>query len=142
MKMLSNYPAPTQKELDLVKTSIANNWKEKMESTRGMASQINESISRGDPFDVYNRFDVLKSVTVDDITRIAKDTFVKDKSTVGWFMPGEVEADRGAESYSVGVYPNAPALEEIPIPDTSYLNLQDTSECAPTYAFTKYNSSI
>jgi len=141
MKMLSNYPAPTQKELDLVKTSIANNWKEKMESTRGMASQINESISRGDPFDVYNRFDVLKSVTVDDITRIAKDTFVKDKSTVGWFMPGEVEADRGAESYSVGVYPNAPALEEIPIPDTSYLNLQDTSECAPTYAFTKYNSS-
>lgn len=141
MYMLSNYPPPTQKELDLVKKSIANGWSEKMESTRGMASQINESLSRGDPFDVYNRFDVLNTVTVEDITRVAKNTFVKDKSTVGWYMPGSVRSDAKMETYNVGTYPSAPSISNIPVPDTSILKLQDMSECTPTYAFTKYDSS-
>lgn len=141
MEMLSDYPKPSQKELDLVKTSIANGWSEKMESTRGMASQINEAISRGDPFDVYNRFDILKSVTVDDIVRVAKDTFVKDKSTVGWYVPGEVQADKEPQTYDVGTYPKAPAIEELAVPDTSFLRLHEASDVAPTYAFTKYDSS-
>jgi zinc protease len=141
MKMLSEYPTPTQRELDLVKTSIANKWKGQMESTRGMASQVNEAISRGDPFDVYNRFDILKSVTTEDITRVAKATFVKDKSTIGWYMPGTVGSDAQAEKYDVGVYGKAPSVEAIPVPDTSYLKLQDMSDCAPTYAFTKYGSA-
>tara|TARA_B100000519_G_C14242432_1_gene437998 strand:- start:400 stop:2523 length:2124 start_codon:yes stop_codon:yes gene_type:complete len=141
MKMLSNYPTPTQKELDLVKTSIANRWKGQMESTRGMASQVNEAISRGDPFDVYNRFDILKSVTREDIARVAKATFVKDKSTVGWYMPGTVGSDAEVSKYDVGVYGKAPAVEAIPVPDTSYLKLQDMSDCAPTYSFTKYDSA-
>lgn len=141
MNMMSNYPQPTEKELELVKKSIANGWSEKMESTRGMASQINESLSRGDPFDVYNRFDILKTVSVEDITRVAKDTFVKDKSTVGWYMPGSVKSDAKMETYNVGTYPLSPSISNIPVPDTSVLKLQDMSECTPTSAFTKYDSS-
>ncbi len=141
MQMLQQYPKPNEKELELVKTSIANSWKEKMESTRGMASEINEAISRGDPFDVFNRFEVLKSITTDDVARVAKGTFVKDKSTVGWYMPGEVPKDTPSESYNVGVYGQAPAVEDIVVPKTSYLKLQDMSTCTSTSSFTKYNAA-
>lgn len=141
MKLLLDYPKPTIKELELVKTNISNAWKEAMESTRGMASEVNEAISRGDPFDVFNRFDVLKSVTIEDIERVSKNTFQKNKSTVGWFMPGEVKNDVKPEKYTVGVYPQAPEIDAIPVPETSTLKLQDTSETAPTFTFTKYDSS-
>ena len=90
-----------------------------MESTRGMAMEINEAIARGDPFDVYNRVAVLNSVSVKDIMRVIKETFVKERSTVAWFLPGKApESVPSTESYKVGIYPKSPDISAIPKPET------------------------
>jgi len=142
MDMLKNYPTPSQGDLDQVKRSIEFEWKEAMESTRGMAMEINEAISRGDPFDVYNRFDVLKTVTPGDIERVAKQTFVEERSTIGWFMPGQKSTEIDLTSnYEVGVYPKAPNIEDLEAPDTTTIKFAESSTTTDTSAYTKYNSA-
>lgn len=140
--LLENYPKPTDEQVILAKRSIEYGWREAMESTRGMAMEINESIARGDPFDVFNRFKILNSVTTEDIMRVVENTFVKTRSTVGWFLPGEAAPKlESPKTYDVGIYPSAPAISEIPKPNTSSINFKDVTDVTPTSAFMKYNSS-
>lgn len=142
MQLLQQYPRPDESDLKLAKRSLEFKWKEAMESTRGMASEINEAISRGDPYDVFNRFDVLKSVTSDDILRVASEIFVKHRSTVGWFMPGNnAKLENSVSKYDVGIYPSAPSIESIPLPATNTINFADVSDTTKTSAYTKYNSA-
>ena len=143
MNLLEEYPRPSDSELDLVKKSLANEWSEKMESTRGMAMEINESISRGDAFDVHNRFDILKSITADDIVAVARKTFKVNQSTVGWFIPATKEdtvSPIKPEKYTVGVYPTAPAIESIPVPSSTRMNFKDATTSSLTSTFMKYNT--
>ena len=142
MDLLKNYPAPSVEELNQVKRSIEFGWKEAMESTRGMASEINEAVARGDPFDVYNRFEVLKSVTPADIARVVKDTFVEERSSIGCFMPGnKLKQTDNQQKYEVGVYPKAPNIDEIEAPSTTNIKFAESSKTTNTSAYTKYNSA-
>ena len=141
-KLLQNYPEPTRQQVQLAKTSIEYGWKEAMESTRGMAMEINEAIARGDPFDVYNRMDILKTVSVKDIMRVIKETFVKERSTVAWFLPGKAsESVPSTESYKVGIYPKSPDISAIPKPETSNVQFHTVAETTATSSFMKYNSA-
>jgi len=141
MKLLQNYPKPSQSELDAAKASIEYGWKEAMESTRGMASEINESISRGDPFDVYTRFDTLRNVTLDDVMRVAQDTFKVDTSTVGWYMPGKRHSEKTEVPLAVPKYAPAPPIEKLRAPASTSLKLNDVTQVTQLSAFTKYNSA-
>lgn len=142
MHLLKNYPAPSMDELNQVKRSIEFSWNEAMESTRGMAMEINEAISRGDPFDVYNRFEILKTVTPADIVRVATDTFVEERSSIGMFMPGATKsALETVGKYEVGTYPMAPSIDSLQSPPTQTLKLVETSTTTKTSAYTKYNSA-
>ena len=141
MELLQTYPKPSQKELDAAKASIEYGWKESMESTRGMASEINEAISRGDAFDVYNRFRVLRKVTADDIVRVAKATFNVDRSTVGWFLPGEQHELLPEPEYSPPKYSVAPSIDSLRAPSSTQIKLEEVTKTSETTAFTKYNSA-
>lgn len=141
MKLLENYPRPSQQELNAAISSVDFGWKEAMESTRGMASEINEAISRGDPFDVYNRFKVLHRVTVDDVLRVAKATFNKDRSTVGWYIPGEKAELETPKEVKTPAYSSAPPIDSLVVPKTSSIKLGDVTKMENTSAFTKYKSS-
>lgn len=75
--------------LKRAKKSLHNEWENEMVGTKNTAMALNEAIALGDPFDVHRRFEVLDSVSMEDITRVAKDIFNVDRSTVGWLLPGE-----------------------------------------------------
>jgi len=142
MNLLSHYPKPTKEQLDQVKRSMKFQWEEAMSSTRSMAMEINEAIARGDPFDVYNRFDVLDTVTPEDIERVVKNTFVTERSTVAWFTPGEtLEQQETVGQYAVEEYKQAPEIESLVAPQTQSLKFADSSITSDTSVYTKYNAS-
>lgn len=141
MDVVTNFPSPSEAQLALAKTSIKYAWKEAMESTRGTAMAINESIARGDPFDVFNRFQVLDSVTVADIARVAKATFQLPQSTVGWFVPGNAPVDVNMTNYSTPKYSHAPAVETIPTPPSVAFKLNDITSADEASAYTTYKSA-
>lgn len=76
--------------LKRAKQYIRNAWDNEMLGTRKTAMAINEAIARGDAFDVFNRHEVLSSITVQDVRRVATDIFNLKRSTVGWLYPGQV----------------------------------------------------
>ena len=134
---IKNFKAPTPERLAVVKRGIEFGWKDKMESTRGLAMEINEAIARGDAYDVYNRFDVLKSVTVDDITRVVSKYFDKDKSTVGYFVPGSTkQEDFIRMDYKTPEYDVSP--EQLERPMSTELNFQEASDVTHGLTYTKY----
>jgi len=142
MDYLQSYRRPSVEDLQAAKRTIRFDWESAMETTQGMAMEINEAISRGDSFDVFHRFDILNDVSVDDITRVARQTFVTDQSTVGWFLPGNAQEERNfSEHYPVGAYPNAPTIDNISAPMTNNVNFVDTSTSSLCSRFTKYDSS-
>jgi len=91
ISLLQNLPVVDEDHLRSVKNEIMFGWKSEMQSTQGMSSSVTEAISRGNAFDVYERFDVLESVTADDISRVSKLYFNLDRSTVVMSYPGEVQ---------------------------------------------------
>ncbi len=141
MDLVTNFPAPTEDSLNLAKTSIKYSWKEQMESTKGTAMAINEAIARGDAFDVFNRFNVLDSVTVKDIKRVANETFQISKSTVGWFVPGDIQKLTPRSAYSTPKYEIAPAVDQLTVPPSSLLKLNDITISNQTSAYTSYDSA-
>lgn len=137
--MLRNFPRPTEERLTAIKNSIENSWKTSMEGTQGMASEVNEAISRGDAFDVFNRFDVLKDVTADDVKRVADKYFDFDKSTVAVFYPGkEHTSNISDETYSKPSYEKAPRT--LKAPKSTSVDFSNV-KTAKGYAYCQYPSS-
>lgn len=99
------------KQLSEAKQLIKNHWNDELQSTQKMAMAINEAVARGDAFDIYNRFDILETVTAKDLYRVTE-TLKVDQSTVGWFLPSKeaVSSQFTEESYQPGVYPKAPEI--------------------------------
>jgi len=90
LKVTKMFQGALGDRLEKAKHVIRNEWSNEMSGSRGIASTINEAIARGDPFDVFNRIEVLDSVTGDDLKRVASKIFDVRQSTVGWLLPGEV----------------------------------------------------
>ena len=128
--------------LELAKKTIKYSWEEAMSSTRGMASEVNEAIARGNPYDVFDRFDVLKSVTLKDIRRVCRETFVLNKSTVGWYMPQKEQPLKKdlTLKYVSKEYPSAPAIERLPKFNASKLNIEGNSRRNDLSVVTKYKT--
>ena len=89
LKMLKEFKKPTEEQLKVAKKSIEFGWQAEMEGTQKMAMSINESIARGDSFDVFNRFPVLEALKPDDILRVCNKYFDQDKMTVATYLPGK-----------------------------------------------------
>lgn len=87
------------KEIERAKISIQHQWENEMMGTRNMASAINEAIARGDAFDVYNRFNILKKVDSASVKRVAADVFNYDRSSVGWLLPGGLPKEVSVSNY-------------------------------------------
>lgn len=100
IKITKMFQSDLGNRLEKAKHVILNEWSNEMSGSRGIASTINEAIARGDPFDVFNRIEVLDSVTPDDLKRVASKVFDLRQSTVGWLLPGDVP--KGIET---SVYP-------------------------------------
>ena len=79
-----------KKLMESSKRNIKNGWDNEMLGTRNTAMAINEAIARGDAFDVYRRYEILKKVDLRKIREVAKKYFDLRQSTVGWLWPGEV----------------------------------------------------
>lgn len=140
LHMLQTLKAPSQETLDVAKNAIKFSWKDEMEGTRGLAMAINESIARGDAFDAYNRFDVLASITSDDIVRVAKQYFDTNKMTVAHFLPGKVTPSAYVRlDYKKPDYDVCPSC--LTPPEQDSINFTNASSVSNGIAFTKYNNT-
>lgn len=110
--------------LKRAKRYIRNSWDNEMLGTRKTAMAINEAIARGDAFDVFNRYEILSSITVEDVRRVATDIFNPKRSTVGWLYPGTV-----TPLIKVSTYPELKTtnflIPDIPKASNSSLKLSD-----------------
>lgn len=141
MQTLKNFHKPTEAELNTAKNKIKFAWKDAMETTRGMASEINEAIARGDAFDVYQRFDVLESVTPDDILRVARETFNERESIVVQVLPGPAAPVASSdEAYEMTDISKA---EDIPPTESANTNLEfaNSSTVDNTHTKTKMDAN-
>ena len=115
-------------------------WKASMEGTKNLAMAINEAISRGDAFDVWNRFDVLHAVTAEDVLRVAQQYFDTDKLTIVQFLPGAVRPKSYMKlDYKTPSYDVAPA--KLDAPSDSTLNFSKQSSEDNGITFTKYENT-
>lgn len=139
MNLLTSIKAPSKKQLDTIKLKLKYAWQDQLETTRGMASEINESIARGDAFDVYEKFNVLDSITPDDIVRVSKQ-FDERQSTVVYVLPGEKAPEKKSiESYTMPCIGTSPNVLEKPTSDS--INFQNASKLNQTQSFTSYNTN-
>jgi zinc protease len=119
-ELLMNFPSVNDQHLSEVKNEIKFAWKNEMEGTRGLSSAITEAISRGNPFDSYDRFSILEGVTIEDVERVAKLYFDIDKSTVAMYYPGETRPNNiTSVNYQHREYDVAPSV--LPAPESSKL---------------------
>ena len=88
LQTLSNFKKPSEEAVKLAIKAIDFEWKASMEGTKNLAMAINEAISRGDAFDVWNRFSILHEITPEDVIRVVQQYFDTDKMTVVEFLPG------------------------------------------------------
>ena len=139
-KMVKSFPRPSEEKLNVVKKAIDFKWRAEMEGTQKTAMCINEAISRGDPFDMFNRFTVLENLKPDDIIRVAKKYFDEDKMTVATYLPGVVKKSSYSRlDYKTPEYAVAP--EHIKSPNMDTLNFVRSSTEGNGITFTKYNNT-
>lgn len=143
--LLLNFPEVNEEHLSEVKNELKFSWKNEMEGTRGLSGAITEAISRGNPFDVYERFAVLESVTVEDIERVAHLYFDIDKSTVAMYYPGETRPNNLVSvNYKTREYDVAPAV--LPKPSVNDLQFKNAElhhgVCSFQYPTTKVYAAI
>lgn len=140
MDKLMNIKAPTEKQLQIIKNKIKFGWQNSMETTKGMSSEINESIARGNAFDVYEKFDVLDSVTPEDILRVAKYLFNPRQSTVVEVLPGDkVPTEKARVDYGSSNYDTSPPVLEKP--NSSSLKFDQSTTSNLEHTFTDYDTS-
>ena len=139
IKMLKNISAPTKEHLETMKNKLKYAWKDKMESTRGMASEINEAIARGNAFDVYERFNVLDSIKPDDLVRAAKNLDLR-QSTVVYVLPGKAAPkDIEQNDYEMPKFKSSPST--LAKPTSKQLSFAGQTSVDKTHSHTKYDSS-
>lgn len=137
LKMIQNFKTPTEEQLKVAKHAIEFGWKNAMEGTKNMAMEINESISRGDAFDVFNRFDVLNSITAEDVKRCASQYFDQDKMTVVTFLPGKTNKKSYMKmDYKTPNYSLSP--DKLQTPEESTLNFSKVTTQDNGITYTKY----
>ena len=140
MQKLMNVTAPSVKHLDVLKNKIKFAWKDSMDTTKGMASEINESIARGDAFDVFDKFKVLDSVTPEDIVRVSQYLFNPRQSTVVQVLPGDAKpAEKSSENYSTSELGVSP--QTLSKPSSSSLNFNMSTTNVNQHSFTKYDTN-
>lgn len=93
-------------ELEKAKRAVDRAWKQERNSCAGYTQAIVESVSRSDsPMDVLERHNVLRSLTLREVARTAKDVFVPWRMTVGKVLPELAEhamADPPCTPYVAG----------------------------------------
>jgi zinc protease len=87
----------TAAEVDRVKRQTRAEEAYKRDGTAGIVSELNESIADGD-WTLYVRFvDAVERVSAADVQRVAKTYLNEDKSTTGWFVPTNANANASAK---------------------------------------------
>ena len=89
MRLIQNFKKPSQDAVKLAIKALDFQWKAAMEGTKNLTMEINEAISRGDAFDVFNRFSILHEITPEDVLRVAQEYFDTQKLTVVTYSPGK-----------------------------------------------------
>ena len=69
--------------LALIKKDIDNKWSNSKTNVESLGSQLTEAVAMGNIADVWQRHDVLKSVSTADITRVANYLFQDERMTMG-----------------------------------------------------------
>jgi len=140
LKTLSNFTKPSAEKVNVAIKALDFKWKASMEGTKNLAMAINEAISRGDSFDVWNRFSVLHKVTPEDVVRVAKQYFDTDKLSIVQFLPGQVRPKTYMKmDYKAPAYDVAP--DKIKAPSNSTLNFSKQSSEDNGITFTKYQNT-
>ena len=137
LRMLENFALPSEETLETAKTAIKFQWKNEMEGTKNLAMAINEAISRGDHMDVYNRFGVLEDVQREDVLRVAKEYFNRDRMTVATFLPGNTAPMSSLKiNYKTPEYDVSP--DSLSPPASSELDFGAATTQSSGVTFTKY----
>lgn len=140
LQKISNFQKPTKEAVDLAIKALDFQWKASMEGTKNLAMAINESISRGDAFDVWNRFSILHEITPDDVIRVAQQYFDTDKLSIVSFLPGKVRPKSYMKmDYKTPSYDIAP--KQLEAPSDSTLNFKKQSSEDNGITFTKYENT-
>ena len=140
MKVIMNFQKPSEDAVNLAIKALDFQWKASMEGTKNMTMAVNEAISRGDAFDVYNRFSVLHEITPEDVLRVAKQYFDVQKLTVVNFTPGKIlpksymKMDYKTPEYSI-------APDVLKHPKDATLNFSEQSTEGNGITFTKYKNT-
>ena len=139
MTVLTNLRPPTQEHLNTMKTKLKHTWENSMESTRGMASEVNESVARGNAFDVYERFNVLESIQPQDLVNASKQFDIR-QSTVVHVLPGKAAPkQRERTDYKMPAFDSSP--QTLTKPSSKKLNFHQQSQINETHSHTTYNSN-
>ncbi len=139
MHVLQNMKAPNEKQLETIKKKLKFAWEDQLETTRGMASEINEAIARGNAFDVYEKFKVLDSITPEDIFRVSKQ-FDPRQSTVVYVLPGEkAPSEPCLLNYDMPSFQTSP--NRIEKPSSEKMNFVKSSTLSETQSFTTYQTN-
>ena len=140
LKTLKNFQQPSEDAVKIAVKALDFKWKASMEGTKNLTMAINEAISRGDSFDVWNRFSVLHQVTPEDVVRVAQQYFDTDKLSVVQFLPGQVRPKSYMKmDYKTPAYSVAP--DKIEAPSQSTLNFAKQSTEDNGITFTKYKNT-
>jgi predicted Zn-dependent peptidase len=89
LERLQNEPVSID-ELDRVKTQARAGLLRTLSSNQGMASLLAEYEAKtGSWENLFNELDAIEAVTVDDIQRVAQETFRPENKTIGRILPVE-----------------------------------------------------
>ena len=140
MGVIQNFVKPEKEAVNLAIKALDFQWKAAMEGTKNLTMEINEAISRGDAFDVYNRFSILHAVTPEDVLRVAKQYFDTQKLTVVTFSPGKsLPKSYMKMDYKTPEYDVAPDV--LKQPDDATLNFSEQSTEGNGITFTQYKNT-
>ena len=97
---------PTQEEVDRAKTRIIQAMDREMANSQVMAVNVlTETVAEGDWRLLFTNYQEIKSVTLEDIARVAKLYFKDSNRTVGMFIP-----DAAPDRTTV---PDAPSMDKL-----------------------------
>lgn len=140
MGVVQNFEKPSKEAVNLAIKALDFQWKAAMEGTKNLTMEINEAISRGDAFDVHNRFSILHAITPEDVLRVAKQYFDTQKLTVVTFSPGKsLPKSYMKMDYKTPEYDVAPDV--LKQPDNATLNFSKQSTEGNGITFTQYKNT-
>ena len=97
-----------EKELQKAKTKLITSRLFSQDGSYATASGLNEAIAGGDWTLYTNYGEKINKVTLEDIKRVANKYLVKQKSTVGYFIPEGLTGGKGLKGASAHRHHNGP----------------------------------